>query len=44
MEKKSIEAMEHSSEIWINEGHLQKKHDTANIADRTQYCSSDLKK
>ena len=38
--KNGVEAMEYGGEIWINQRHLQKKLDIANIADRTQYYSS----
>ena len=44
MEKNNVEAIEHGGEISINQGHLQKKLDIANIADRTQYYSSEFKK
>ena len=44
MEKNGVQAIEQGGEIWINEGHLQKKLDIANIANRTQYYSSELKK
>ena len=42
--KNGVEAMEYDGEIWINQRHLQKKLDIANIADRTQYYSSEFKK
>ena len=42
--KNGVEAIEYGSEIWINQGHLQKKLDIANIANRTQYYSSAFKK
>ena len=42
--KNGVEAIEYGGEIWINQGHLQKKLDIANIADRTQYYSSEFKK
>ena len=42
--KNGVEAKEYGGEIWINQGHLQEKLDIANIADRTQYYSSKLKK
>ena len=35
-EKNGVEAIEYDGEIWINQGHLQEKHDFSNIADRTQ--------
>ena len=38
--KNGVEVIEYGGEIWINQGHLQKKLDIANIADRTQYYSS----
>ena len=44
MEKNGVEVIEYSGEIWINQGHLQKKLDIANIADRTQHYSSKFKK
>ena len=44
MEKNGVEAIEYGGEIWINQGHLQEKLDIANIADRTQYYSSEFKK
>ena len=37
-------SIEYGSEIWINQKHLEKKLDIANIADRTQYYSSEFKK
>ena len=43
-EKNGVEVIEYGGEISINQGHLQKKLDIANIADRTQYYSSELKK
>ena len=39
-EKNGVEVIEYGGEIWINQGHLQKKVDIANIVDRTQYYSS----
>ena len=42
--KNDVEAIEYGSEIWINQKHFEKKLDVANIADRTQYCSSEFKK
>ena len=41
--KNDVEVIEYGSEIWINQKHLEKKLDIANIADRTQY-SSEFKK
>ena len=43
-EKNDVEVIEYGSEIWINQKHLEKKLDIANIADRTQYYSSEFKK
>ena len=42
--KNGIEVIEYCGEIWINQKHLEKKLDIANIADRTQYYSSEFKK
>ena len=42
--KNDVEVIEYGSEIWINQKHLEKKLDIANIADRTQYYSSEFKK
>ena len=42
--KNNVKPIEHGGEISINQGHLQKKLDIANIADRTQYYSSEFKK
>ena len=44
MEKKDVGIIEYGSEIWINQKHLEKKLDIANIADKTQYYSSEFKK
>ena len=44
MEKNDVEVIEYGGEIWINQKHLEKKLDIVNIADRTQYYSSKLKK
>ena len=45
MEKKNdVEVMEYGREIRIDQKHLEKKLDIANIADRTQYYSSEFKK
>ena len=38
--KNDVEVIEHGSEIWINQKHLEKKLDIENISDRTQYYSS----
>ena len=35
MEKNDVEVIEYGGEIWINQKHLEKKLDIANIADRT---------
>ena len=43
-EKNDVEVIEYGSEIWINQKHLEKKLNTANIADRTQYYSSEFRK
>ena len=43
MEKNDVEVIDDSGEIWINQKHLEKKLDTENIADRTQYYSSEFK-
>ena len=42
MEKNDVEVIEHGGEIWINQKHLEKKLDIANIADRTQYYSPEF--
>ena len=42
--KNDVEVIEYGSEIWANQKHLEKKLDISNIADRTQYCSSNFKK
>ena len=42
--KDDVEAMENAGEIWINQTHLQEKLHLANIADKTQYYSSEFKK
>ena len=44
MKKNHIEVIEYGGEIWINEKHLEKKNGVTNIADRTQYYSSEFKK
>ena len=44
MEKNDAEAIEYGGEIWINQEHVQKKLDIANITDRIQYYSSEFKK
>ena len=45
MEKKNdVEVMEYGREIRIDQKYLEKKLDIANIADRTQYYSSEFKK
>ena len=41
--KNGIEVTEYSGEIWINQGHLQEKHDLSNISDRTQYYSDEFR-
>ena len=38
--KNGVEVIEYGGEISINQGHLQKKLDIANTADRIQYYSS----
>ena len=40
--KNDVEVIEYGGEIWINQKHLEKKLDIANIADRTQYYSSEF--
>ena len=42
--KNDAEAIEYGGEIWINQEHVQKKLDIANITDRFQYYSSEFKK
>ena len=42
--KNDVEVIEYGGEIWINQKHLEKKLDIANIADRTKYYSSEFKK
>ena len=42
--KNDVEVMEYGREIRIDQKHLEKKLDIANIADRTQYYSSEFKK
>ena len=42
--KNDVEVMEYGREIRIDQKHLEKKIDIANIADRTQYYSSEFKK
>ena len=42
--KNDVEVIEYGIEIWINQKHLEKKLDIVNIADRTQYYSSEFKK
>ena len=44
MERNDVEGTEYGGEIWINQKHLEKKLDIENIADRTQYYSSEFKK
>ena len=44
MEKNDVEVIEYGSEIQINQKHLEKIPDIANIADRTQHYSSEFKK
>ena len=39
--KNGVEAIEYDSEIWINQGQLEKKLGLINISDRTQYHSSE---
>ena len=39
-----MEVIEFGGKIWINQKHLEKELDIANIADRTQYYSSEFKK
>ena len=45
-EKNDVKVVEYAGEIWINQGHLLKKLDIANIVfvDKTRYNSSDFKK
>ena len=42
--KSDVQFMEYGCEMWINQKHLQKKLDIANVADRTQYSISEFKK
>ena len=42
--KNDVEIIEYGSKIWINQKYLEKKLDIADIADRTQYYSSEFKK
>ena len=42
--KNDVEVMEYGREIRIDQKHLEKKLNIANIADRTQYYSSEFKK
>ena len=42
--KNDVEVIEYGGEIWLNQKPLEKKLDIANIADRTQYSSSEFKK
>ena len=44
MAKNDVEVIEYGGEIWINQKHLEKNLNIANIADRTQYCSSVFKR
>ena len=44
MGKNDVEVIAEGSGIWINQKHLEKKLDIANIADRTHYYSSEFKK
>ena len=44
MKKKGVEVIEYGGEIWVNQKHLEKKLGIANISDKTQYYSSELKK
>ena len=44
MEKNDVEIIEYGSKIRINQKHLEKKLDIADIADRTHYYSSEFKK
>ena len=44
MGKNGVEVIEYGSEIWINQKHLEKKLNIANIADIVQYYSSKFKK
>ena len=41
--KNEVEVIEYGGEIWINQKHLEKKLDIANIADRIQYYFSEFK-
>ena len=41
--KNDVEVIEYDGKIWINQGELGKNLDIANIADRTQYYSGELK-
>ena len=43
-DKNDAEVIEYGGEIWINQKHLEKILNMANIADRTQYYSSGFKK
>ena len=42
--KNAIDVIEYCGEIWVNQKHLEKKLGIANISDKTQYYSSELKK
>ena len=42
--RNDVEVIEYGGEIWINQKHLEKILNMANIADRTQYYSSGFKK
>ena len=42
--KNDVEVIEYGGEIWIDQKHLEKKLDIANIADWAPYYSSELKK
>ena len=44
MGKKCFDVIEYCGEIWVNQKHLEKKLGIANISDKTQYYSSELKK
>ena len=44
IEKNADEVTEYGGKIWINQGHLQKKLDIANIAERTQCYSFKISK
>ena len=42
--KIDVEVIEYGGEIWINQKHLDKNLNIANIADKTQYYSSVFKR